>query len=505
MTSLNLAAGKGRTLGIIGGLGALAGGDLFFKLLKSQPLLADQGRYHLLFEQRPFKDLKRTLDAGASMTSRKLYVFQACQRFAEQGADAVLVPCFASHTFLDELTAELEVPVINMFDALRQYLARQFSPGSHLGILASDYVRAAGIFERFLGEQYVLVYPSVQSQAALMEAVYGRNGIKAGQLDGSAQELLYQAGLELVGQGAQLLLPGMTELSLLSEALQQRGLQLLDINRLYADFAACSEPVSVQAPFKLGVVGGVGPAATVDFIGKVVRHTPAGKDQEHIKLVVEQNPQIPDRTANLLHQDTDPTVAMYATCKRLQEEGAQAIAIPCNTAHAYVQRIQEHLQVPIINMLEETVGHIGRTCGLDAKVGLLATSGTVQSRVYHDAAERLGLALMLPDPAHQALVMNAIYGPAGVKAGYTLGVCREQLLQAAAHLVQQGARVLILGCTELPLILPQADDFMIDGVSVALVDPTTVLAQRCVALAADHQQPGTPLAQLRTMRLGHGA
>lgn len=483
MTSLNPAAVKGRTLGIIGGLGALAGGDLFFKLLKSQPLLADQGRYHLLFEQRPFRDLKHTLHAGASMTSRKLYVFQACQRFAEQGADAVLVPCFASHTFLDELTAELDVPVINMFDALRQYLARQLSPGSRLGILASDYVRASGMFERLLGEQYVLVYPSAQSQAALMEAVYGSSGIKAGHLDGSALELLHQVGLELAGQGAQLLLPGMTELSLLSEALQQRGLQLLDINGLYADFAAGSEPGPQRPAFKLGVVGGVGPAATVDFIGKVVRHTPAGKDQEHIKLVVEQNPQIPDRTANLLHQETDPTVAMYATCKRLQDEGAQAIAIPCNTAHAYVQRIQEHLQVPIVNMLDETVGHIGRTSGLAAKVGLLATSGTIQSRVYHDAAERLGLELRVPDPEHQVLVMSAIYGPVGVKAGYTTGLCREELLQAAAHLVQHGARVLILGCTELPLIVPQADDFMIEGVSVVLVDPTTVLAQRCVALA----------------------
>ena len=81
--------------------------------------------------------------------------------------------------------------------------------------------------------------------------------------------------------------------------------------------------------------------------------------------------------------------------------------------------------------------------------------------------------------------MSAIYGPAGVKAGYTTGPCREELLQAAAHLVEQGAQVLILGCTELPLIVPQSDEFMIEGVSVMLVDPTTVLARRCVALSLD--------------------
>lgn len=483
MTSLHAIPGKGRTLGIIGGLGALAGGDLFFKLLKSQPLLADQGRYHLLFEQRPFKDLQLALHAGASMTSRKLYVFQACQRFAEQGADAVLVPCFASHTFLHELTAELAVPVVSMLDALRNDLERQVSPGTRLGVLASDYVRASGLFDDALGERYTLVYPSAQSQAALMEAVYSRAGIKAGHLDGSALELVYQACLELREQGAQVLLPGMTELSLLSQALQQRGVDCLDINRVYADFAACNEAQPQTPAFKLGIVGGVGPAATVDFMGKVVKHTPAGKDQEHIKMVVEQNPQIPDRTANLLHQHTDPTVAMYATCKRLEEEGANAIAIPCNTAHAYVEQIQEHLGIPIINMLTETVEHIRRTWGSAQPVGLLATSGTIQSRVYHQAAERLGLELSVPDDAHQALVMSAIYGPAGVKAGHTTGQCRDDLLAAAAHLVRQGARVLILGCTELPLIVPQADAFMIEGISVALVDPTTVLAQRCVALS----------------------
>ncbi|RMP70995.1 hypothetical protein ALQ17_200197 [Pseudomonas fluorescens] len=108
--------------------------------------------------------------------------------------------------------------------------------------------------------------------------------------------------------------------------------------------------------------------------------TPAGKDQDHIKMVVEQNPQIPDRTANLLRDETDPTLALYATCKRLESAGAQAIAIPCNTAHAFVERIQAHLRVPIVNMLSETVEWIVHTHGSGQAVGLLATSGTLQTR-----------------------------------------------------------------------------------------------------------------------------
>jgi len=472
-----------RTLGIIGGLGSLAGGDLFLKLLKSEPVLADQGHYHLLFEQHPFNDLSVPLASDASMTSRKLYVFQVCQGFADSGADAVLIPCFASHTFVEELKAELPIPIIDMMAALRQHVARVAQPGTRLGILASDYVRACGLFERHFAADFELVYPSAASQAALMQAVCGPAGIKAGHLEGVAVELLHQACLDLASQGATLLLPGLTELSLVVPGLQRRGVACIDANQVYADYASASDSAGVDTRFKLGIVGGVGPAATVDFMGKVVRNTPAGRDQDHIKMVVEQNPQIPDRTANLLYQQTDPTLALYATCKRLACEGANAIAIPCNTAHAYVETLQAHVQVPIVNMLSETIAFIKRTYGADRQVGLLATSGTLQSHVYHRAAARAGLSLLVPDAAAQALVMRAIYGEQGVKAGHTQGQCKDDLLAAAAHLVEKGASVLILGCTELPLILPQADDFQVGSARVALVDPTNVLAQRCVQLA----------------------
>ena len=113
-------------------------------------------------------------------------------------------------------------------------------------------------------------------------------------------------------------------------------------------------------PFKIGVVGGVGPAATADFMQKIVRNTTAARDQDHIKIVVEQNPQIPDRTANLIGDGPDPTVALYATCKKLEAGDADLIAIPCNTAHAFVERIQPYLSIPIVNMLHETVQHLAQ-------------------------------------------------------------------------------------------------------------------------------------------------
>ncbi|AXP02390.1 amino acid racemase [Pseudomonas fluorescens] len=482
-----------RKLGIVGGLGSLAGGDLFYKLIKSRAVLEDQGRYHFLFEQHPFKDVLLPLDQGASMTSRKFYVFQVCKSFEESGFDAVMLPCFASHTFRAEIEEELGIPVLDMMAALTRYVSQTVPPRTTLGVIASDFVRYCGLFERHFGQDFQIVYPDADAQAGLMEAMYGLNGIKDGHLEGMPLEAVYQACLSLQAQGAMLILPGMTELSLVCADLQRRGITVLDINEIYADFATLDQQQPRRPPFKLGIVGGVGPAATVDFMAKVVANTPAGKDQDHIKMVVEQNPQIPDRTANLLRDETDPTMAMYATCKRLESAGANTIAIPCNTAHAFVERIQPHLRVPIVNMLTETVEWIVHKYGSGKAIGLLATSGTVQSQVYHQAARHAGLQVLTPGVDYQAMVMDAIYGPRGIKAGFTQGLCREQLLLAAEHLCELGAGVLILGCTELPLVLEHCEAFDINGHTVALVDPTMILALKCVALAQKVQLCGSKL------------
>ena len=481
-----------RKLGIVGGLGSLAGGDLFYKLVKSRAVLEDQGRYHFLFEQHPFKDVLLPLDQDASMTSRKFYVFQVCKSFEESGVDAVMLPCFASHTFRAEIQDELGIPVLDMMAALTRHVSHTVAAQTTLGVIASDFVRHCGLFERHFGQHFKIVYPAADAQSDLMEAMYGLNGIKDGHLEGVPLEAVYQACLSLQAQGATVILPGMTELSLVCTDLQRRGITVLDINEIYADFATLDQQQPRRPPFKLGIVGGVGPAATVDFMAKVVANTPAGKDQDHIKMVVEQNPQIPDRTANLLRDETDPTLAMYATCKRLESAGANAIAIPCNTAHAFVERIQTHLRVPIVNMLTETVEWIVHTYGSGKAVGLLATSGTVQSQVYHQAARRAGLQVLTPGVDYQAMVMEAIYGPRGIKAGFTQGLCKEQLLLAAEHLCELGAGVLILGCTELPLVLDHCEGVDINGHTVALVDPTTILALKCIALAEKTAKPMAP-------------
>lgn len=475
---------KQHTFGVIGGLGSLAGADLFFKLVRSEPALAEQDAFHFLFEQHPFRDVRAPLNAICSMTARKLYVFQVCQSLVQRRVNSILLPCFASHTFREELQNELSVPIVDMMVALRRHVDSIATKGAVLGVVASDFVRQSGLFEKYFADRYDIVYPSGLNQAFVMSAIYSEDGIKAGKLEGHAVEHLAHACEDLQRRGAEWILPGATELSLVCQALQRRGYPVLDGNALYAEHAVSFTAPRQRRVFKLGIVGGVGPAATVDFMDKVVRNTPASRDQDHIKMVVEQNPQIPDRTAHLLHQEADPTVSLYATCKRLESEGASAIAIPCNTAHAFVQHIQPYLAIPIVNMLTETIASIRAQYGTVRPVGLLATSGTIASRVYHDAAQAAGITLMTPTEAFQEHVMSAIYGEHGVKAGHVDGACRDSLRAAIEHLALSGAKVIILGCTELPLVYAETNAFgLANGKSVVLVDPTAVLARHCVGLA----------------------
>jgi len=232
----------------------------------------------------------------------------------------------------------------------------------------------------------------------------------------------------------------------------------------------------------LGVVGGVGPSATVDFMDKIIRHTPASRDQDHIRMIVDHDPTIPDRTAYLLGEGTDPTASLYAACKRLEAYGADFIAIPCNTAHAFVEPIQRDLTIPIINMLLETAQYVEDHHGGVKTIGLLATNGTLKSRIYHDLIEQTGRRVVVPDEAHQGLVMNAIYGEKGVKAGYADGINLEEFRLALAHIINAGAELVILGCTELPLLSARID---MNSESIPMLDPGEILARKCVEICKE--------------------
>ncbi len=472
---VNLAAP--RKYGVVGGLGAVAGVDTLLKMIKTTP----QQQFDIAFEQHPFADAGLAADEAYDPTRRKFYVYDALKSMERSGVDVALVPCFVSHSFLAELTPELGLSVVSLLDALHARIKMDHPYARSIGVLTSNFVKNSGLFERAFGDHWSVIYPDPDVQTHdLMTAVYGPRGIRNGHHDVQCLDGLAKACENLIQRGAEVIVPGLTEIPVFIEALRERvAVPVIDSNQAYAEYALFVGAAQPQRTFKVGVVGGVGPAATVDFMRKVVQLTKATRDQDHIKMLVEQNPQIPDRTANLVADGEDPTIPLLATSKRLEAGGADVIVIPCNTAHAFVERIEPHLNVPILNMLTEVKKHIQHRLPDVRRVGLLATSGTVASGVYHEAFAGSGIALLVPDEAVQERVMAAIYGDTGVKAGHTSGRCSADLAAAIAYMGEIGAQAVILGCTELPLIElpPEAQ------AALPLVDPTHVLAAACVALA----------------------
>lgn len=221
----------------------------------------------------------------------------------------------------------------------------------------------------------------------------------------------------------------------------------------------------------IGILGGMGPLATVDLYRKIIESTPAGRDQDHLHVIIDADPTVPDRTEALLRGGEDPTPWLVRGAKRLADAGAAFIVIPCNTAHAFLSHVEPTVAIPILNMIEEAARSAATQVQPGASVGVLATEGTLAAGLYQAALERAGLQAVAPGPEAQQWVNQAIDR---VKAGKADSKATCLVGAAADELIQSGVQALFAACTELPIILPQ------ERVTVPLIDPTMSLAQAAV-------------------------
>ena len=374
-------------------------------------------------------------DARTALADKKIAAFLAADELERAGCDALLIPDAALQEFLPEIQAEIQSPSVSIYAGV------------------SDAVKAAGTkkigvmgtalpddFFRTLNSEVEWIFPTEAEREVFASIQNRETGLRRCGLTEAHRQHLREMAEALCSRGAEVLVPNCTQIARFAPEL-------------------CRE----------------------DLYDKIVKATPAKTDQEHIKLVVEQNPQIPDRTAALLHGGEDPTIALYNCAKRLEKDGCDVIIVPCNTAHAFVPYLERHLSIPFINMQQTALNEIAEKLGGAARIGLLATSGTVQTGIYSEKAKSMGLPMFVPDDVHQERVMASIYGPKGAKAGYTDGICKDDLLSAAEYLVEKyDCNCLILGCTELPLILDESADFEVAGKHVMVIDPTASLARKVV-------------------------
>ena len=214
----------------------------------------------------------------------------------------------------------------------------------------------------------------------------------------------------------------------------------------------------------LGVLGGMGPAATLDFLAQLQARTPAVRDQDHLRVLVDINPQVPDRN----DPEAEPGPVLVEMAKGLRAAGAQVLAIACNTAHRYAGEVARESGLPVIDMIAEAATE-ARTRGVQS-AGVLGTPGA--ACLYKERLADQGVRYIPLDHDNQAAFMRLLYR---IKSGDTGQEVRAGVRAPAKALEADGAQAIIAGCTEAPLVLHQSD------VDTLLIDAGELLALRCIA------------------------
>ena len=195
----------------------------------------------------------------------------------------------------------------------------------------------------------------------------------------------------------------------------------------------------------IGIIGGMGPLATVHLYERIVLRTKSLKDQDHVHVLIDSNTNIPDRTKAIIGNGEDPTVELIKSARILENGGADFLIMPCNTAHYFIDIIKESVHIPFINMPEETVKYTYDKYGSDTVVGILATDGTIKSKIYENYYSKLGIKTIVPEKTQEKL-MKFIYDV--IKGGnYDQGT--DLLFKCVEELKSLGADTFLLGCTEL--------------------------------------------------------
>jgi aspartate racemase len=228
-----------------------------------------------------------------------------------------------------------------------------------------------------------------------------------------------------------------------------------------------------RRPPLIGVLGGMGSLATVDFLRKVVVSTPAACDQDHVPMLVWNVPQIPDRQKALAGTGESPLPAMLQGVERLNAGGATRIAIACNTAHLWSGALAEASPAPLIHIADAAIAAVERQNGQDGPIGIVATRGTLSAGLYQDRLSERGLSFLI----NTGDEIDTLFTPGCYAIKQNRLDQGSALIESAARrLMQRGARTLILACTEVPVGLAHRRS-VLRGVSV---DPTQALAEACV-------------------------
>lgn len=221
----------------------------------------------------------------------------------------------------------------------------------------------------------------------------------------------------------------------------------------------------------IGILGGMGPLATADLFTKIVTMTKSRCDNGHIRVYIDNNSAIPDRTAAILSGGVSPVKEMTSALRNLEACGADCIIMPCNTAHYFLPELQKLTNIPFISILDATSAACNERFH-NKTAGILATKGTLASKLYDNALQRKGISFITPSEDEKDMLMRVIYD--GVKADAPCDAYKTDMVTVMQSMSSRGADYFILGCTELPVA------FSALGLEYDAIDPTLELAKAAI-------------------------
>ncbi|MGO1369369.1 aspartate/glutamate racemase family protein [Senegalia sp. (in: firmicutes)] len=234
----------------------------------------------------------------------------------------------------------------------------------------------------------------------------------------------------------------------------------------------------------IGIIGGMGPLATVYLFKKIVELTDAEQDDEHPRIVIDNNTSIPKRPNYLQGEGENPLPYLIETAKRLESIGADFLIMPCNTAHYFFEGIQKKLKIPLINMVEETAEYFISNNPKGNKVGLLATEATCEFRIYHDIFKKCGLEVITPTSNQQEFITDIINEK--IKKGDNI-IDLKKFNNIILDLNFRGAESVIIGCTELSVV---NDLYNIEG---DIIDAMKILSENAILKSGYHIKNNKPI------------
>jgi aspartate racemase len=233
---------------------------------------------------------------------------------------------------------------------------------------------------------------------------------------------------------------------------------------------------------RIGILGGMGPKATIYLFDQVVSQTGSDSDGGHIPVIVYNNPGIPDRTEHIINDGPSPLPALIEGAQFLEQSNVSLILMACVTAHYFLPEISKQVRVPFLHLIEETARYIKHENPELERLGLLATIGTIKTGIFQEPFQNQGIEIVFPSYPDQLQFMEAIYSEKGLKAGYMEGP-KKILLDITENLKKQRIQGILAGCTEVPLALT-SNDF-----PFSFFDPLKIGAQIAI------QKLGYPLRE----------